>query len=115
MFNLGAFCFGLVIGWVTYRTLRRTKPTGLSDISTVVGAVGGAAVISLFPQETGAFSSYCIGLAIGFFGYLIIAGYVDRRATRNKSFKAVSKWLGGEPIEDNLSDVSKPDLPIAGN
>jgi len=114
MFNVGAFCFGLVVGWITYRTLRRTKPTGLSDISTVIGAVGGAAVISLFPKEGGAFSSYCIGLAVGFFGYLIVAGVIDARATRNKSFKAVSKWLGGEPVDETSSDVSKPDLPIAG-
>lgn len=115
MFNLGALSFGLVVGWITYRTLRRTKPTGLSDIATVIGAVGGVAVISLFPKEDGAFSSYCIGLAIGFFGYLITAGIVDARATRNKSFKAVSKWLGGEQIEDSSSDESKPDIPIAGH
>ena len=38
----GALCFGLVIGWVTYRTLRRKEGSNaLSDIATVIGAVGG--------------------------------------------------------------------------
>ena len=70
MINVGALCFGLVIGWVTYRTLRRKDGTALSDIATVIGAVGGAAVTSLFADDL--FSSYCIGLAIGFFGYFIV-------------------------------------------
>ena len=34
--NIGAIAFGLVIGWVTYRTLRRnTEAVSLSDIATV--------------------------------------------------------------------------------
>src|SRR5262249_1358218 len=70
---IGAFGFGLVIGWVTYSTLRRAQRGGLSDIATVLGAVGGAAVTGLFPTSTGAFGAYCIGLALGFFGYLIFA------------------------------------------
>ena len=73
MESLGAWCFGLVIGWVTYRTLRRQNdPVALSDLATVVGAVGGAAVTSLFGRGN-LFAWYAIGLAIGFFGYLIVA------------------------------------------
>jgi hypothetical protein len=69
----GAFCFGLVVGWITYRTLRRKEgASALSDISTVVGAVGGAAVTGLFKSDN-LFGLYCIGLAVGFFGYLIIS------------------------------------------
>jgi hypothetical protein len=89
MFNLGAFCFGLVIGWITYRTVRRTKTTGLSDIASVIGAVGGAAVVSLFPQETDAFNAYCIGLAIGFFAYLIVAGLIEYLGGSK-----IGRWLG---------------------
>ncbi|HEY7889805.1 MAG TPA: hypothetical protein VIC29_16415 [Steroidobacteraceae bacterium] len=67
----GALCFGLVIGWVTYRTLRRTTDTvGLSNIASVIGAVGGAAVTALFNTKE-LFALYSIGLAIGFFLYLI--------------------------------------------
>jgi uncharacterized membrane protein YeaQ/YmgE (transglycosylase-associated protein family) len=62
-----------VIGWVTYRTLRRRNDgVALSDIATVVGAVGGAAVTGLFGSGQ-LFAWYSIGLAAGFFAYLLIA------------------------------------------
>jgi hypothetical protein len=36
---LGAICFGLVIGWITYRTLRRAAgAVGLTDLATVLAA-----------------------------------------------------------------------------
>ncbi|WP_412062041.1 hypothetical protein [Rubrivirga sp. IMCC45206] len=66
----GAFAFGTVVGWVTYRTIRRSETTGLADIAAVIGAVGGAAVLVLFPAGTALFGAYGIGLAVGFFGYL---------------------------------------------
>jgi uncharacterized membrane protein YeaQ/YmgE (transglycosylase-associated protein family) len=47
--DVGAVLFGVVVGWVTYRTLvRRSDEATLSDIATVVGAVGGGAVVALF-------------------------------------------------------------------
>ena len=50
--SIGAVCFGLIIGWVTYRTLRRTGETvALSNIASVVGALGGAAVTGLFKGQ----------------------------------------------------------------
>ena len=70
---IGAICFGVVIGWITYRTLHlRKDDVGLSDIATVIGAVGGAAVTGLFKSEN-LFAAYCIGLAAGFFLFLIVA------------------------------------------
>jgi NhaP-type Na+/H+ or K+/H+ antiporter len=87
---VGAFCFGIVVGWVTYRTLRRSPTTGLSDIATVIGAIGGATVAALFNQGTGAFGTYCIGLLIGFFGYLIVAAQKD-----------APDWMGTEPGSSN--------------
>jgi len=70
--EIGASCFGLVVGWVTYRTLRRRSgDTGVSDIATVIGAVGGAAVTGLF-KAPDLFGAYSIGLAIGFFGYFLV-------------------------------------------
>ncbi|GAP53673.1 hypothetical protein AHiyo6_02380 [Arthrobacter sp. Hiyo6] len=75
---VGAVAFGLVIGWVTYRTLRRTKEAvSLSNIASVIAAVGGAAVTTLFATGD-TFGWYSIGLAVGFFGYLIIAVTVLR-------------------------------------
>jgi len=82
----GALCFGLVMGWVTSSCLRRAARNVLTDITTVFGAVGGAAVIKLFPLESGGFGAYCIGLAIGFFAYLFTA-------TRPKA----PDWLGENP------------------
>ncbi len=71
-FTLGAFCFGLVVGWITYRTLRRNAAAvGISDLASVIGAIGGAAVTSLF--EGNLFESYAVGLAVGFFAYLVVS------------------------------------------
>jgi hypothetical protein len=70
--DIGAVLFGVVVGWVTYRTLVRTATSAnVSDIATVVGAVGGAAVTGIFASKY-LFGLYAIGLAVGFFGYLII-------------------------------------------
>jgi uncharacterized membrane protein YeaQ/YmgE (transglycosylase-associated protein family) len=82
--GFGASCFGVVVGWVTYRTLRRTGETvALSNIATVIGAVGGAAVTGQFSAKE-QFAWYSIGLALGFFAYLILG---------NTVFKNVA-WLG---------------------
>jgi hypothetical protein len=89
----GAFCFGIVIGWVTYRTLRRNESTGLSDIATVIGAVGGAAITGIWRPGTGAFGGYCIGLLVGFFLYLIVAVILVGKEGRAK----VYDWLGSDP------------------
>ena len=90
----GALAFGLVIGWVTYRTLRRSEKSGLSDIATVIGAVGGAAITKLFPSDTATFGMYCIGLAIGFFAYFIVSLILASKADQSA---AVNEWLGEPP------------------
>ena len=85
----GALAFGVVIGWVTYRTLRRTKQEStLADVATVIGAVGGAAVTALF-RVGSLFGSYCIGLFVGFFSYLVIGlvfGEKDENGKRKSPF-----------------------------
>jgi ABC-type Co2+ transport system permease subunit len=68
----GAAAFGVVIGWITYRTLRRTSERAqVSDIASVIGAVGGAAVTAIFQSEV-LFGWYAVGLFVGFFAYLIL-------------------------------------------
>jgi hypothetical protein len=92
--NIGALCFGIVVGWITYRTLRRNQAaSGLSDIATVIGAIGGAAITALFRQDTGEFGYYCVGLIIGFFGYLVVALVLTGKSGR----EGVGDWLGSEP------------------
>lgn len=83
--EIGAICFGIVVGWVTYRTLRRSEDkVGLSDIASVIAAVSGGAITSLFTEEN-LFGCYSIGLAAGFFAYLVLG---------NTVFDDES-WLGG--------------------
>ena len=80
----GALAFGLVIGWITYRTLRRTKQEStLADIATVIGAVGGAAVMAIFKVGP-LFAGYCIGLAVGFFGYFVVMLIFPERDAQGK-------------------------------
>jgi uncharacterized membrane protein YeaQ/YmgE (transglycosylase-associated protein family) len=90
---VGAVAFGLVIGWITYRTLRRNKEgAGISDIAAVVGAVGGATVTGLF--ESAVFWAYAIGLAIGFFGYFVVGYFVDQgEASKTPGSTSPSAWM----------------------
>jgi len=82
MENIGSICFGLVIGWITYRTLRRKEGNAaLSDIAAVIGAVGGAGITTLFGAKN-LFAGYCIGLAIGFFLYFIIGLIIDKGSSQ---------------------------------
>jgi hypothetical protein len=76
--GIGASCFGLVVGWVTYRTLRRDgSGAHISDIAAVVGAVGGSTVTNVISKAL--FGWYSIGLAVGFFLYYILSvAIVDR-------------------------------------
>jgi uncharacterized membrane protein YfcA len=72
------------MGRVTYRTLRRqNEPVAVSNIASVIGAVGGAAVTALFTKEF--FAWYSIGLAFGFFLYLILGHTVFKCPQRAKN------------------------------
>jgi uncharacterized membrane protein YeaQ/YmgE (transglycosylase-associated protein family) len=110
MLIISSICFGLVIGWVTYRTLRRNQTNGLSDVATILGAVGGAAITTLFPSGTEMFSYYCIGLAIGFFTYLIVAGIIVVRSEDKPKLRVINEWLGS-PNELYSQNVPKPGPP----
>jgi hypothetical protein len=70
----GALGFGLVIGWFLYFVNRyRKSEASFTDITTILGAVGGAAVTSLFGSGSEQlFGAYGIGLAIGFFSYFVV-------------------------------------------
>lgn len=68
----GAFCFGLLIGWYVYYINRyRRSDVQLGDLVTLVGVLGGGAILALFPARTDLFGAYGIGLAVGFFAYFI--------------------------------------------
>lgn len=70
---LGAGGFGFVVGWYVYYLNRyRTTAVQLSDIVTLLSALGGASVLALFPARTDLFGAYGIGICLGFFGYFSI-------------------------------------------
>jgi hypothetical protein len=69
----GAGCFGLLIGWYVYYINRHRKgDVQLSDLVTLLGVLGGTAVLALFPARTDLFGAYGIGLAVGFFSYFLV-------------------------------------------
>lgn len=69
----GAFGFGLVLGWNLYFINRYRKgEVSLSDLATILGAIGGTAVLALFPAKTDLFGFYGLGLAAGFFAYFLV-------------------------------------------
>jgi hypothetical protein len=68
--TIGSICFGLLIGYIAYRTLILTvDKTAISDLTTVIAAVGGGAVTAVITPQTSNFGWYAIGLLAGFAGY----------------------------------------------
>lgn len=70
---IGAGLFGLVLGWFAYFVNRhRREDIKLADIAGFVAAIGGGAVLALFPSGSDLFGVYGIGLAVGFFAYFAV-------------------------------------------
>ncbi len=70
--GLGATFFGLIVGWMAYWILRlRAGAFVLSALITIIGVIGGAAVIALFKSDV-LFGWYSVGLVIGFFAYFAV-------------------------------------------
>ena len=68
----GAAGFGFVIGWFVYYINRYRKgDVQFSDITTLIGILGGGAILALFEAQTDLFGAYGIGLFAGFFGYFL--------------------------------------------
>ena len=85
--KVGAVAFGLVIGWITYRTLRRREdPAQLSDLSAVIAAISGGAVTAVPFDDADVFAAYSIGLAVGFFGYLITSSLMVKDKSKIDEF-----------------------------
>jgi hypothetical protein len=113
----GAGAFGAILGWYVYYINRyRRGDVQFSDIVTLVGAIGGSAVLALFPARGDLFGAYGIGLAVGFFGYfLVLSGLVA------KSKKFNSDWfLDGRrrkldtdeyiPSDDDVRGLTRPGM-----
>jgi prolipoprotein diacylglyceryltransferase len=70
----GALIFGVVVGYITYRTLARTVgKSAISDLAAVVAAIGGGAVAKQYQSASGhQFSWYAIGIAVGMTFFLLL-------------------------------------------
>jgi len=76
--TVGSVCFGLFVGYITYRTLARTADkTSISDLTAVIGAVGGGAVTTIVRPQTDNFGWYAIGLLAGFIGYAALYAIIN--------------------------------------
>lgn len=71
---IGALCFGIVMGWNLYfvNRWRDRKNIAISDLTTVIGALGGAVILLFFNNSTKLLAYYGIGLSVGFFVYFYI-------------------------------------------
>jgi len=104
---LGAGGFGVLLGWLVYYTNRyRRGEVQFSDLVTLVGVIGGGAVLTLFPAKTDLFGAYGIGLFVGFFGYLVTLVFM---VLRSRSF-TIDWFLDGRRIPPAPPYVIPEDL-----
>jgi hypothetical protein len=115
---IGAGAFGVLIGWFVYYINRyRTGGVAFSDLVTLIGVLGGAAILALFPAGTDLFGAYGIGLAIGFFAYfLVIASFVANSANFDTDWfldgrrkRPVEPWYIPAEIRPTVAPM---DLPV---
>lgn len=77
--SIGALCFGIVLGYVTYRTLVRTENSSVSDLGAVLAAIGGGTVTAVYDPASGdAFGWYAIGLLVGMACFLVLRLRLER-------------------------------------
>jgi hypothetical protein len=90
MIIVGALVFGLVVGFITYRTLiRTTDNAAVTDLAAVISAIGGGAVTTLYDPSSTAFAWYAIGLALGMLVFFVAYWRLNGRA-------ALAKVMSGE-------------------
>ena len=107
---IGAGAFGAVVGWYVYYINRyRKDDVQLSDIVTLLGAIGGAAVLALFPAKSDLFGAYGIGLAAGFFLYFFILVVLV-----NKAPGFTAGWfLDGRAPKLGPNEITSQQKPMA--
>lgn len=77
--SIGAVCFGIVVGYVTYRTLLQSEKTQITDLAAVIAAVGGGVVAERFDGNGGdSFGWYAIGLLVGMTVFLTLHVTIGR-------------------------------------
>lgn len=98
--SIGAVCFGIVVGFITYRTLVFKEGASIGDISAVVGAVGGG-VVTVWSDQGGSdsFAWYSIGLLVGVVLYYL---HTSLRGTPEAKGKLSGAFFGtGMPAPED--------------
>jgi hypothetical protein len=104
---LGAGGFGAVVGWFVYYINRyRKADVNLSDLVALIGAIGGAAILALFPAKSDLFGAYGVGLAAGFFGYFVVLLVMVRTSDKF----AVEWFLDGRRLMLAANEIVPGDI-----
>jgi hypothetical protein len=67
----GALVFGLVVGYITYRTLIHSKRSAIGELSGVIATIGGGVVTAEFIGNNDAFGGYAVGLALSIASFMV--------------------------------------------
>jgi hypothetical protein len=120
----GSLCFGAVIGWITYYTMRKnTKPRTLSDLTVIIAALVGPGILTVFPAPVAGtrqtmFGYYGIGLASGFFLYyilfLLLVWAAPARVLLSMGLAQPGEIEPGTPSGDGETPMVRPDTGIMG-
>jgi hypothetical protein len=105
--SIGAACFGIVIGYITYRTLVRKGAAVITDIAGVIAAIGGGTVTVWLDQSGGdSFAYYSMGLLGGMVLY-----YLQFRSTNDRRTVAdLLTYQTGPRPSPSAPDTSEDDL-----
>jgi hypothetical protein len=113
MVQAGALAFGVVIGWFVYFVNRYRSEVALADVAVILAAIGGGAVLDLFPEQSTLFGYYGLGLALGFFAYFVVL-VVLVRTNRDRGW--TSEWFldGRRPPLRSLATGAGTTAPQQG-
>jgi hypothetical protein len=101
--SVGAVCFGIVVGYITYRTLVRKNKSAISDIGGVITAIGGGTVTALLSSHNSdTFGWYAIGLLGGMVAYFSAA----RRMMGKANW---AKLLGDAVVPRGQESLDRPE------
>jgi len=87
---IGALFFGAVVGWLTHNVYQKAELINVPWLASLIGAIGGGAIMAIFPHKTPMFGAYCIGLGLSFF----------LRAMLHPLRKAVEEQMALENLKD---------------
>ena len=92
--EIGAVCFGVVVGYLTYRTLVRSgTTTSLDDLPAVLAVIGGGVITGLFPADSQLFGWYAIGLLAGMALFFLV--YLALNGAKKTGEVMLAPTLGG--------------------